>query len=108
MIRCARAQRTSNSAAAVMEGAPPRTVSAPFQGVLAELAVRRGDTVKRGQLLARMDDRELQLERLRLGAARDLGVDWVVNYFNSGITRTMALVGATDLSSLRGKVSARR
>jgi hypothetical protein len=58
-------------ATAVMEGAPPRAVSAPFKGVLAELAVRRGDTVKRGQLLARMDDRELQLERLRLGAARD-------------------------------------
>ncbi len=58
-------------ATALMEGAPPRTVSAPFQGVLAELVVRRGDTVKRGQLLARMDDRELQLERLRLGAARD-------------------------------------
>lgn len=58
-------------ATAVMEGAPPRTVSAPFKGGLAELMVRRGDAVKRGQLLAHMDDRELQLERLRLGAARD-------------------------------------
>ena len=37
-----------------------------------------------------------------VGAAGEMGVDWVVDYFNAGITRTMALVGATDLASLRG------
>jgi isopentenyl diphosphate isomerase/L-lactate dehydrogenase-like FMN-dependent dehydrogenase len=37
-----------------------------------------------------------------VGAAGEMGVDWVVDYFNAGITRTMALVGATDLASWRG------
>jgi L-lactate dehydrogenase (cytochrome) len=37
-----------------------------------------------------------------LGAAGELGVEWVTNYFVAGIARTMALVGATDLAALRG------
>jgi L-lactate dehydrogenase (cytochrome) len=76
--------------------------------VLIDSGVRRGsDVVKACALGARavMFGRPYLYG---LGAAGELGVDWVVNYFNSGITRTMALVGATDLASLRGKVSARR
>lgn len=53
-----------------IEGAPPRVLSAPFGGVLGQVLVRRGDAVKRGQLVARMDDRELRLERDRLDAER--------------------------------------
>jgi len=76
--------------------------------VLIDSGVRRGsDVVKACALGARavMFGRPYLYG---LGAAGELGVDWVVNYFNSGITRTMALVGATDLASLRGKVSSRR
>jgi L-lactate dehydrogenase (cytochrome) len=39
-----------------------------------------------------------------LGAAGELGVEWVVDYFASGIKRTMALVGATDVAALRSIV----
>jgi L-lactate dehydrogenase (cytochrome) len=39
-----------------------------------------------------------------LGAAGELGVEWVINYFTAGVKRTMALVGATDVASLRGLV----
>ncbi len=53
-----------------IEGAPPRVLAAPFGGVLGQVLVRRGDAVKRGQLVARMDDRELKLERDRLDAER--------------------------------------
>ena len=37
-----------------------------------------------------------------LGAAGELGVEWVIDYFAAGIKRTMALVGATNVASLRG------
>jgi RND family efflux transporter MFP subunit len=49
----------------VIEGAVQRAMVAPFQGYVAESFVRAGDTVKAGQTLARLDDRELKLERTR-------------------------------------------
>lgn len=70
--------------------------------VLVDGGVRRGsDVVKACALGARA----VMFGRPYLygvGAAGEMGVDWVVDYFNAGITRTMALVGATDLTSLRG------
>ena len=53
------------SARTLIEGATQRAVVAPFEGFLAEATVRAGDHVKAGQLLARLDDRDLQLERVR-------------------------------------------
>ena len=58
-------------ASGIVEGAPYRVVTAPFGGPLAEVAVRRGDPVVRGQVLALLDDAELQAERLRLVAERE-------------------------------------
>lgn len=40
-----------------------------------------------------------------LGAAGEMGVDWVLDYFAAGVRRTMALVGATDLTALRGRAT---
>uniref|UniRef100_UPI00117DAD50 efflux RND transporter periplasmic adaptor subunit n=1 Tax=Pelomonas sp. KK5 TaxID=1855730 RepID=UPI00117DAD50 len=53
------------SAPAVVEGAVQRAAVAPFDGFLRDAPARAGDTVKAGQVLARMDDRELQLEKVR-------------------------------------------
>ena len=53
------------SAPAIVEGAVQRATVAPFEGFLREAPARAGDTVKAGQVLARMDDRELQLEKVR-------------------------------------------
>lgn len=55
----------------VVEGNAPRRLSAPFDGRLAEVSVRAGDAVRRGQVLARYDDAELQLEKIKLLAERD-------------------------------------
>ena len=55
----------------IVEGAPYRVVTAPFAGPLAEVPVRRGDPVTRGQILAVLDDAGLQAERLRLTAERE-------------------------------------
>ena len=46
-------------------------LSAPFEGVLAEAPARAGDRVEKGQLLARLDTRELELERARLEHERN-------------------------------------
>jgi len=72
--------------------------------VLVDGGVRRGsDVVKACALGARavMFGRPYLYG---LGAAGELGVEWVINYFTAGVTRTMALVGATDVASLRGLV----
>ncbi|WP_213741429.1 efflux RND transporter periplasmic adaptor subunit [Bradyrhizobium sp. dw_411] len=50
---------------ALIEGQIQRSVVAPFNGFVLEAPVRAGDTVKSGQLLARLDDRDLLLERLK-------------------------------------------
>lgn len=51
---------------AVLEGKIERLITSPIDGYIATVKVRAGDTVKKGQSLANLDDRELKLEKLRL------------------------------------------
>jgi len=51
------------NARATLEGAVKRSIAAPFDGYLVEAAVRPGDRVAAGTVLARMDDRELRLQK---------------------------------------------
>nr|MBU6202413.1 alpha-hydroxy-acid oxidizing protein [Acidobacteriota bacterium] len=69
--------------------------------VLIDGGVRRGSDVVKAVALGA---RAVMFGRpylYGLGAAGELGVEWVIDYFNAGIRRTMALVGATDLAALR-------
>jgi RND family efflux transporter MFP subunit len=50
-------------AKAVLEGEVQRAVVAPFEGYIAHAYMRAGQTVKQGQLLAKLDDRDLLVER---------------------------------------------
>ena len=59
------------SARTAVEGSTQLAAVAPFDGFLAEALVRAGETVKKGQTLARLDDRDLKLERSRWGAERE-------------------------------------
>lgn len=52
-------------AQAVVEGAVQRAAAAPFEGFVKEAPARAGDVVKAGQLLASLDDKDIQLEKLR-------------------------------------------
>jgi RND family efflux transporter MFP subunit len=54
-----------------LEGHVQRAVTAPFAGYVRDAGHRAGDTVKAGELLARLDDRDLRTERVRLLAQRD-------------------------------------
>ncbi|MCU0869852.1 MAG: efflux RND transporter periplasmic adaptor subunit [Burkholderiales bacterium] len=54
-----------------IEGAVMRAIAVPFEGYLYEAHVRAGDLVKQGAVLARLDDRDLQLERLKVAAKRE-------------------------------------
>lgn len=60
------------SAQAVVEGAVQRAAVAPFEGYLRDAPARAGDLVKQGQLLARLEDRELLLERVRWEAELEM------------------------------------
>ena len=53
------------NADAQLEGALQRVIAAPFNGFIDEAPVRAGDRVRAGQLLARLDDRDLRLERIK-------------------------------------------
>lgn len=59
------------TAKTVIEGEIQRVVSAPFDGFVGSAFVRAGDTVKQGQLLATLDDRELMIEKARWASERD-------------------------------------
>ena len=59
------------TAKTVIEGEIQRIVSAPFDGFIGSTYVRAGDTVKQGQLLASLDDRELMIEKARWSSERD-------------------------------------
>ncbi|MGA7984421.1 MAG: HlyD family efflux transporter periplasmic adaptor subunit [Burkholderiales bacterium] len=55
----------------VIEGSVQRAAVAPFDGYIAQSFVRAGDTVKKGQVLCRLEDKDLKLERTRLTSERD-------------------------------------
>lgn len=59
------------SADATLEGRIQRAVVAGVDGYLIQVDARPGDLVRRGQLLARLDDRDLQLERRRWVGRRE-------------------------------------
>lgn len=59
------------SATARVEGEVQRALTAPFPGYVREASRRAGDTVKAGERLARLDDRDLRLERTRLASQQE-------------------------------------
>ena len=59
-------------APATVEGSVQRSAVAPFDGFIAAAPARAGDRVSRGDVLARLDDRDLQLESAKLSADSEL------------------------------------
>jgi len=55
----------------VIEGEVQRVAAAPFEGFIGASYVRAGDIVRKGQVLAQLDDRELKIEKARWTSERD-------------------------------------
>jgi RND family efflux transporter MFP subunit len=55
----------------MVEGVVQRAVSAPINGFVMAAPLRAGDTVRQGQVIARLDDRDLRLERAKLRSQRE-------------------------------------
>jgi len=59
------------TAKTTIEGSVQRAIVAPYDGFLFEAAIRAGDTVKEGQILCSLDDRDMKLERVRWSSQRE-------------------------------------
>jgi hypothetical protein len=59
------------SAKTIIEGEIQRVAAAPFEGFLAASHVRAGDTVREGQPLAELDDRDLKIEQGKWASERE-------------------------------------
>jgi RND family efflux transporter MFP subunit len=58
------------TADARLEGSIQRAISAPLAGYISQANFRAGDLVKAGDVLVSFDDRDLYLERLKVGSQR--------------------------------------
>jgi len=59
------------AANSTVEGVVQRAVSAPINGFVTAAPRRAGDTVSQGQMIARLDDRDLRLERVKIESQRE-------------------------------------
>ncbi len=59
------------TARATLEGRVQRAIVAGVEGYIAEANARAGDVVRRGQLLGRLDDRDMLLERTKWSGRRE-------------------------------------
>lgn len=103
----------SNHGGRQYDGAPapiellPEVMDAVGGGidVLVDGGVRRGTDVVKACALGAKAVMFGRPYLYGLGAAGELGVEWVIDYFAAGVKRTMALVGARTLAELRGRAS---
>ena len=56
---------------AILEGKVQRMITSPIDGFISEVHVRAGDVVKAEQALASLDDKELQLQKMKLQGEYD-------------------------------------
>lgn len=58
------------TAQTVLEGKIQRSITIPLAGFLSDAPIRAGDLVTQGQIIAKLDDRDLRLERLKWASQR--------------------------------------
>ena len=84
------------TATANVEGMVQRVVAAPFNGYVKEASIRPGDIVKSGELLCLLDDRDLNLERIKWATQKEQ----LVKEFNAA----MAKHDRSQILILRAKI----
>jgi RND family efflux transporter MFP subunit len=85
------------TAKTVIEGEIQRVVSAPFDGFIGVTYVRAGDTVKQGQLLAGLDDRDLMIEKVRWSSECD--------QYDNRLREAMATHNLTEVQVLSAQLN---
>ena len=78
----------------VIEGRIRQVVTAPFDGFIAQVQVRPGERVAQGQLLARLDDRDLRLEQGKFRSERDQAAGKLRQAMSERDAPAMALAAA--------------
>ncbi|MBT9486174.1 MAG: HlyD family efflux transporter periplasmic adaptor subunit [Rubrivivax sp.] len=86
----------------VIEGRTRQVVTAPQEGFIAEVLVRPGERVTRGQLLARLDDRDIQLEKQRFASEAEQAAGRLRQAMAERDAPAMALA-ATELQSAQAQ-----
>lgn len=79
---------------AVVEGAVQRAAVAPFDGFLREAPARAGDIVRKGQVLATLEDKDLLLERQRWQAELEIALKREREAMAQGERVALRLAGA--------------
>jgi len=81
------------SAKTTIEGQVQRAVVAPFDGYILEAALRAGDVIEQGQVMCRMDDRDLRLELVKSESQRAQYARQHREAMATGNRATMRIVG---------------
>ena len=92
------------SATATIEGLIQRAVVAPFDGYIAEADVRAGDTVAAGEVIARLDNRELLLE-LRKSTSEEEKLNNEYRRALASLDRSEARIVQTRLAQVQAQSS---
>ncbi len=98
----------SNHGGRQLDGAPaPIDLVAPCRGaaggsieIIADGGVRRGSDIVKARALGADAVMAGRPYLYALGAAGELGVDWLLDFFDDGMRRTMALCGAVSVEEL--------
>jgi RND family efflux transporter MFP subunit len=88
---------------ATLEGAIQRVVSAPIQGYIAQAEARAGDRVKDGEVIARLDDRSLKVERTRWQSEREQHLNEYQRALAEG-DRTRSQVLAAEIEQSQARI----
>lgn len=88
----------------VVEGSVRQLVTAPFEGFVAQVLVRPGERVTLGQLLLRLDDRDLRLEQAKAQGERETAASKLRVAMAERDASAMALAQA-DLAQAKAQLS---
>ena len=91
------------SADVALEGAVQRALVAPFDGYVDEAPARPGDVVEEGDLLCRLDDRDLSLERLKWTSQRS-GLQRRLQEALAGYDRVEVSIMSAQLDQLQAQL----
>lgn len=92
------------TAESAVEGELQRSLSAPINGFVREASHRAGDSVRQGTVIARLDDRDLRVERAKLLSQSE---QFVGQYREATATRerAQALMANAQLEQARAQIA---